>query len=110
MSEYCECEKPLTDCVGGYCHECRKDCKPLSTEQLQEMLDSLQKVTMTQAEIRAKKVEYIDKIAGLNRQIDHVRVDFQHLYLECEHPDKYSHNAMGRDPHGARCPDCGKCW
>jgi hypothetical protein len=65
---------------------------------------------MTQQQIRDKKVEYIKKIDELNRQIEHVRIDFQHLYLECKHPDKYGTNAMGRDPNGAKCPDCGKSW
>jgi len=86
---------------------------------------------MTPEEIRAKHAEHIAKIQDLRRQIKHVQVDLEHLGLECEHPDKYDHpdvrtyqryvkasesgswaryNAMGRDPGGARCPDCGKSW
>lgn len=65
---------------------------------------------MTQQQIRDKRVEYILKIDELQKEIEHIHVDFQHLYLTCEHPDKFSHNAMGRDPDGAYCPDCGKSW
>lgn len=65
---------------------------------------------MTPAEIRAKHAEHIAKLQDLRKQIEHVQVDLKHLALDCQHPDKYAHNAMGRDPGGAHCPDCGKSW
>lgn len=106
-SEYCECEKPLIGCAGNEtCFECRKSVKPASVGEIQKAIQTF----MTQTEIRAKRAEYAKQLEELDRQIKHVVVDIQHLHLDCKHPNKYSHNAMGRDPNGARCDDCGKCW
>lgn len=67
-------------------------------------------INMTPAEIQIKRRQLDAKIADLELQIKHVKLDREHLFLECKHFDKYETNYMGRDPGGAHCPDCGKSW
>lgn len=64
---------------------------------------------MTIEEIRARYKECAAKLRDLKTQIEHANIDFQHLYLECPHPDKHYYNDP-RDPGGAHCEDCGKVW
>lgn len=64
---------------------------------------------MTKEDIRFRRKALTDLIADLNRQIDHIKVDLQHLYLDCPHPDRKYYNDP-RDPGGSDCPDCGKSW
>ena len=65
---------------------------------------------MSTYEINTRRKE-LDAIAkDLAKQRDHLRLEYQHLQLDCEHPNKESQNTWGRDPGGAYCHDCGKHW
>lgn len=65
---------------------------------------------MTVYEIR----ELRDKLRKRSQDLDWehkvLALDYERLYLECSHPNKYETNTWGRDPGGAFCPDCGKNW
>jgi hypothetical protein len=62
---------------------------------------------MTLEEIRQRRAELDEKLKRLNKELDHIKIDYQHLYLECDHPRKFETNCMGRWE-GWHCPDCGK--
>jgi transposase-like protein len=63
---------------------------------------------MTLEEIHKRRDKLKAQLAELNKQIAHIRVEFQHLYLECPHTNSYNTNCCGRDPGGWYCPDCGQ--
>lgn len=61
------------------------------------------------SDIKTKRKELDDRMKDLNKQIAHLQVEYQHLYLDCEHPNKkYYYDC--RDGGGSDCPDCGKSW
>jgi len=63
---------------------------------------------MTQEEIRQRRIELEAKIQELRRQIDHVKVDLNHLRTFCSHPDMTHGSCMGES--SGHCPDCGLSW
>ena len=60
---------------------------------------------MTKAEIIARRAELRKKIREHQIAIEHIQVDFKHLYLECTHPDKTHYT----DISGVGCSDCPDC-
>jgi uncharacterized coiled-coil DUF342 family protein len=64
----------------------------------------------TLEEIRSRRGKLLEKMTRLDQKRDRLMLKIRQLYDECPHTNKYSTNAMGRDPGGAYCPDCGKSW
>lgn len=62
-------------------------------------------MSISREEVKRRRAELVAKAADLRRQLAHVHVDFQHLYLDCGHP-----NARGyTDRSGTSCSTCDDC-
>ena len=61
---------------------------------------------MTPKEIRAKHKEIDREIQKLTAKIAHLRLDWKHLELECEHPRAFHYSDYGGGSNYC-CPDCG---
>ena len=61
---------------------------------------------MTREQVRARRAELNARYEELNRQLRHVRVDRDHLYIECGHPGMKSYRDR-TDTLCSYCDDCG---
>ncbi len=61
---------------------------------------------MTQDKIRAQRDALTEQGDELDRQREHLRVEWGALQRKCKHPDKRRYMAMGREE-SVMCPDCG---
>ena len=61
---------------------------------------------ISREEVARRRAELEQRRNDAKAVLDHIRVDFQHLYLDCGHPNKTSGSFMGRVDWTA-CEDCG---
>jgi len=64
----------------------------------------------TLEEIRSRREKLTQRMKKLDQRREKLSLKFKQLRDECPHTNRYSVNIMGRDPHGAHCPDCGQSW
>lgn len=58
-----------------------------------------------QTRITARRKELDTRRKKAERQLAHIRVDYEHLYTDCKHPNASSGYCMNEP--SSRCPDCG---
>jgi hypothetical protein len=61
---------------------------------------------MTREQIIAKKNELLQKSKDLQKAEKLLRLEFEALFIECEHPDMSRYTERDGSS-GGSCPDCG---